>query len=366
MHHLHPWIRLVFMLFIVVTSCWNAVLAQDSGLKHRIDSTFSPFLDALPNRAMVVGLIKEGETAVFTFGDLEADEKTVFDIGSITKVFTGVALSHAIVEEKLTPDTSVCDAAPELFQAESAICDVTVSELATHHSGLPRLPSNLNAVDLVTNPFADYSEEHLKEFAKEWEGNGDEMPSYLYSNVGAGMMGLILVKMYGSPSYDALLHEVMLEELGMQSTSTQILFGEDERKIQGHNVLGGPATVDWTGEPLAGMGLLRSSTDDMITFLQAFIDLPAEPTSQLQKAMHLSMEPLRPLAEGSPYSVAYFWHIHELDSGQRLWWHNGMTGAYSSYMAFDPEKKIGMIAMYNQALQAFTPKWMELLGVVFD
>ena len=366
MHHIHPWIRRVFMLFIVLTTCWNSVSAQDATLKHRIDSTFSPFVDALPNRAMVVGLIKGGETTVLTFGDLETDEKTVFDIGSITKVFTGIALSHAIVEEKLTPDTSVCDAAPQLFQAESAICEVTVSELAAHHSGLPRLPSNLNAADLVTNPFADYTEEDLKAFAKEWEGHGDANPTYEYSNVGAGMMGLILVEMYGANNYDALLQEVMLEELDMQSTSTQILFGEDERKIQGHNVLGGAASVDWTGEPLAGMGLLRSNTEDMLTFLQAFIDLPAEPTSQLQKAMHLSMEPLRPLKEGSPFSVAYFWHIHDLDSGQRLWWHNGMTGGYSSYMAFDPEKKIGVIAMYNQALQAFTPKWMELLGEVFD
>lgn len=354
------------MLFIVVTTCWNAVLAQDSSLEQRIDSTFSPFVDALPNRALVVGLIKEGETTVLTFGNLEADEKTVFDVGSITKVFTGIALSHAIVEEKLTPDTSVCDASPELFLAESAICEVTVSELAAHHSGLPRLPSNLNAVDLVTNPFADYTEEHLREFAKEWEGNGDKIPTYEYSNVGAGMMGLVLVKMYGSTNYDALLQEIMLEELDMQSTSTQILFGEDERKIQGHNVFGGAASVDWTGEPLAGMGLLRSSTEDMLTFLQAFIDLPTEPTTPLQKAMHLSMEPLRPLGEDSPFSVAYFWHIHELESGKRLWWHNGMTGGYSSYMAFDPEKKVGMVAMYNQALQAFTPKWMELLGEVFE
>ena len=301
------------------------------------------------------------------FGEEPATGETVFDIGSITKVFTGVALSHAIVEEDLTPDTSICKLDRELFGEGNALCAITVSEVATHRSGLPRLPTNLNPLLNMRNPYANYSEEELQEFVQEWDGYTKKAHPYLYSNIGTGLLGHLLVKRAGARDYDALLKEVLLQELDMKSTSTNILMPEDERKIQGYDLMGFESS-EWTGETLAGMGLLRSNVHDMLKFLDAYINLPEtsdQDSTPLQETLRLSMMPLRSLRAASPDSIAYFWHIHQVEEGKRYWWHNGMTGGYTSFMAFDPEHRGGVVALFNQSHQEFTTRWMRVLNALW-
>ena len=170
---------LFFVLFIILTGCSCTVaMAQYFTIEQHIDTTFASTLEGKGSKAMVVGIIKGDQKMVLNFGAEPATEETIYDLGSITKVFTGVALSKAIVEGALAPETSICELDPELFGERNTLCVITVADVATHRSGLPRMPVNLDAFGNIQNPFANYSEEKLKEYVTEWDGYEEKEHDY--------------------------------------------------------------------------------------------------------------------------------------------------------------------------------------------
>ena len=203
-------------------------LSDTKDLKDRVAKLTEPYLAKRPNVALVIGLIQNGSEHVQGFGGKSPpDRSTIYEIGSITKVFTAITLAKLVEDGRLKLDDPVSKCFPKDANIPT---NITFKHLATHSSGLPRLPSNFFAVvGNSPNPYILYKKEHLYEYfrtAKNLKTPGE--PSG-YSNLGFGLLGHALELCGGKP-YGTLVPESVLTPLGMTNTSmtaTNVIPGHD-------------------------------------------------------------------------------------------------------------------------------------------
>jgi D-alanyl-D-alanine-carboxypeptidase/D-alanyl-D-alanine-endopeptidase len=296
--------------------------------------------------ALVVGVIDAKGRRVVSYGSLAKDDKrslngdTIFEIGSMTKVFTSLVLMDMVQKGKV----AVTDPVPKYLPATVKIPErngkkITLQDLSTQSSGLPRMPSNFNPKDPL-NPYADYSPEQLYQFLSGYQLTRDIGAQYEYSNLGVGLLGHALTLRAGK-DYEAMVRERICDPLGMTSTRVTLTPEMKTRLAVGH----GPnlnAVPNWDLTALAGAGALRSSANDMLTFLAANLGYIKTP---LADAMAAEVAIRRP-AGSSSMEIAYAWHIQTKD-GNSIVWHNGGTGGYRTYMGFDPKSRVGVVVLSN-------------------
>ena len=127
----------------------------------------------------------------------------MFEIGSITKVFTGLMLAQMIEQGSVRPETPVRELLPKDTVAKPKGAEITLLDLVTQHSGLPRLPDNMKPAD-PNNPYADYRAENLYQFLGKHGVAKPDKPAFLYSNLGMGLLGQALANR-AETSYAELL-----------------------------------------------------------------------------------------------------------------------------------------------------------------
>ena len=295
---------------------------------------------------IVVGVVEPGGRRVVAHGQLATDNPTevggdtVFEIGSITKAFTAILLADLAgegavelqmpVQRLLGPDVTV----PTRNGAE-----ITLLHLATHSSGLPRLPSNMRPGN-AANPYADYTAAQLYEFLSSHELERDLGEAVEYSNLGAGLLGHALA-LNQETDYETLVSERLLEPLGMSDTSVSLSLSQQERLAIGHSVQLRPV-ANWDLPTLAGAGALRSTVNDMLTFVEANLGLRE---SALQEAMVDSHQSRRDFPAPA-MRIGLGWVIRS-GHGRELRWHNGGTGGYRSFLGFDLESQTGVVVLSN-------------------
>src|SRR5512146_219373 len=121
------------------------------------------------------------------------DSRTVFEIGSVTKVFTTAVLMDMVRRKEVSLDDPVARYLPASVKVPSrGGKQITLVDLATHTSGLPRVPSNLNVFS--PNPYANYSPEQLYEFLSGYQLTRDIGERFEYSNLGMGLLGHALAR----------------------------------------------------------------------------------------------------------------------------------------------------------------------------
>ena len=145
------------------------------------------------------------------------DGNTVFEMGSISKVFTGALLADMVARGEVKLDDPIAKYLPQTVKVPSRNGrQITLLDLATQSSGLPRLPSNMRPADF-SNPYADYSVQQLYEFLSGYSLTRDPGQRYEYSNLGVGLLGHVLALRAGK-SYEEILKERILDPLGMNDT----------------------------------------------------------------------------------------------------------------------------------------------------
>lgn len=296
---------------------------------------------------IVVGVLEaDGTRRIVVFGDAgpgaePLGPKSVFEIGSISKVFTGTLLADMAGRGEVNLEAPLQAYAHEGVTIPSrAGHEITLLDLATHRSSLPRLPGNMSPEDPL-NPYADYTVEQLHEFVSQHELTRDIGSQYEYSNLAVGLLGHVLAARLGT-GYEGAVRERILDPLGM-SMSGITLSPEMERWLAvGHDQAGNP-TENWDLPTLAGAGAIRSDTNDMLTFLEANI---GEPRTDLERAMRVSHESRREVGPGM--NIGLNWHIREAGDG-RIVWHNGGTGGYRTFVGFDPDQQVGVVVLTNSA-----------------
>jgi D-alanyl-D-alanine-carboxypeptidase/D-alanyl-D-alanine-endopeptidase len=333
-------------------------------------------IDAKGRRVIAHGRLAAGDTR-------PPDAETVFEIGSITKVFTALLLADMVRRNEV----ALTDPVTKYLPAEAKVPErngraITLEDLASHTSGLPRMPSNFAPQDPL-NPYADYGVDRLLQFLSSYTLTRDPGAQYEYSNLGGGLLGTVLARRAGM-SYEALVESRITGPLGMKNTRLTLSPEMKARMATGHNgQLAATANWDFPADTsaVAGAGGLRSTMNDMLIFLAANMDAvknvdaakstdgvkppPAKASpgagagaAALRPAMTAVLANRRPT--GSPnLDIALGWHVLKTPSGREIVWHNGGTGGFRSYLAFDPANDIGVVMLSNTS----TPRGVDDIGL---
>jgi CubicO group peptidase (beta-lactamase class C family) len=288
-------------------------------------------IDAQGSRVLAYGKLREGGAPV--------DADSVYEIGSITKVFTATLLSDMARRSEIGLDDPAARYLPVKLPAVGER-QITLADLSSQLSGIPSIPSNLAPKD-DNNPFADYTVPQLYEFVSGFTPTRPTGEKYEYSNAGVGLLGHILT-LRAKTDYETLVRQRITGPLGMNDTAIVLTPVMRRHLAVGYGMPGMPA-ANWDMPVLAGMGALRSTTADMLKFLGANMGLGKSPLYGAMQAVHH----VRHALEGKPgQSIALGWHVLE-QNGSRIVWHNGGTAGYRTYIGFDEVTRRGVVLMSN-------------------
>lgn len=289
-----------------------------------------------------IGIVTPDGRQVFTLGEAKPD--ALFEIGSITKTFTGLLLAQLIEQGKVRADMPVRELLPSGTAAKPAGAEVTVHDLVTQHSGLPRMPDNFQPGD-PANPYADYDRDRLYAFVGRQGLARAADAGFLYSNVGFGLLGQALANATDQ-SWETLVREQVLAPLSMTDTAAALSPAQQARFIAPH-AGDGSAAHSWELDALAGAGALRSTASDMLRYLEAQL-APGRlrPTGAAGGTLAAAIRRSQALqADAGPsMRIAYGW-LFDKETGN--YWHNGGTGGFSSWAFFNPESGYAAIVMVN-------------------
>jgi serine-type D-Ala-D-Ala carboxypeptidase/endopeptidase len=335
--------RLGRVLLVLCTICAAALVPAEAQLPT--DSTLQRIVrervESGRSAGIVLGMMSsEGATTIVSWGRPEAghplDATTQFEIGSITKVFTGTVLAEMVRAGEVRLEDTLAQHLPHTKVPERGGRQMRLIDLATHHSGLPNMPENFHPAD-PTNPYADYSLEQMYAALSETSSGRDIGARYEYSNFGTALLGQALANRAQRP-YDDLLRERILEPLGMGDTGVSLTPAMRSRLAPGHDASGN-RVPNWDLGAFAPAGGLRSNMIDMLAFLEANL----KPTqSTLGKAIsdsHVTRAVISPEA-----GVSLNWHTY-VEDGDTVVYHPGETGGYRAFVGFVPTKKVGVVIL---------------------
>ncbi|HNC24704.1 MAG TPA: serine hydrolase [Opitutaceae bacterium] len=264
-------------------------------------------------------------------------EKILFEIGSITKVFTSLLLAEAVNEGKAKLTDPIGKFLPADVTLKPGTAAITLEQLATHTSGLPALPANFRPAN-QNDPYADYTVDQLYDFLRAYQPEHPAPQPASYSNVGVGLLGHLLERIYGKP-YAELVATRIAGPLGLTDTVIELDSAQADRFAPPHS--GSFAMNPWRLPTLAGAGALRSTAADLARFAQALMD-PKDPA--LAAAWTLARQPRA--AFGATGHIGLNILIAERN-GVTVYNHSGGTGGTRSYLEFVPELHRATVLLVN-------------------
>jgi serine-type D-Ala-D-Ala carboxypeptidase/endopeptidase len=303
-----------------------------------------------------VAVVEHGVSRIFSYGAAKPD--SIYEIGSITKTFTGLVLSQMVEQGTVRFDDPVRELLPSGLVPKPDGGEITLLSLATQHSGLPYMPDNFHPAD-PANPGADYRPADLYAFLAKHTVAKPAQTEYLYSNLGFGLLGQALSNRAGVP-YSALLEQEVTGPLGMRDTVISLSPEQEARFIPGHNSDHQPAHA-WDWDALAGCGAIRSTAPDMLMYLQANLhpeNLNLTAGSSAAATLPTALIQSHQLrADGEGGRIALAWR-YQPATGDYL--HPGGTGGYSAYALFNPKGDFAVVVLSNTAESS--PTFADRLG----
>lgn len=267
------------------------------------------------------------------------DKKSVYEIGSISKVFTCIMLADEVLKGTMKLSDPISNYLPDNIKTPSRNGRViTLQDLATHTSGLPRMPDNFTPSN-PTNPFKDYTIELAYEFLNAYELKRDIGSEYEYSNYGMGLLGHIL-ELHTGKSYEELLIEKIANPCNMPNTRLVLTDNMIKHLAKPHAQ--GVETSNWDIISLAGAGGIRSNTIDMVAFLKANMGITKP---KIYDAMVLSQQ-VAYENEANDFKMGLGWHYAQ-NGDDTIIWHNGATGGYQSFTGFIQGAQKGVVVLGN-------------------
>ena len=319
------------------------------------DIIFSKTKDFPDQTQLSVAIVRDGQTGYYgiiktndTIKPVE-NEKKIFEIGSITKVFTSTVLASLVEEKKIQLTAKINAYYPFTFHGG---INITFKDLANHTSGLPRLPENLDLSN-VNNPYENYGKKEIEEYLKNLMTLKSEPGSaYAYSNLGAGLLGYTL-GLSQKMDFQKLLRKVVFDKYKMKNsfTSSQNL---GDKLVRGLNP-GGKVIDNWDFDVLFAAGGILSTTEDLVKFAKAQFN-PAN------KELALTRKPTFKINDNM--QVGLGWHLLKTKGGKDIVWHNGGTGGYSSSISIDADDKTAVIILSN--LSTFHPEMGKIDELCFE
>lgn len=304
-------------------------------------------------------LVEDGKAEGIVVGFLEANDSTwvvsygnpgpgarslgprsVFETGSIGKTFTATLLSDMVLSGEVALDDPVSDYLPEGVTVPAVGGrEITLLDLATHRSGLPKNPGNHQPAD-PGNPYADYTVETIYDFLSGHELRRQPGAEFEYSNLGFQVLGQALARAAGI-SYDELHRERILVPLGMTGAGFTLSGDRAQWAVRGHR--SGVPVPHWEGTDASrGAGGMYANVEDMLKYLKANV---GPPETELEKAMRATHEP-RFKWGNTQAQIGLAWTVDTVQ-GRPIVQHGGNTGGFSALIAFDPEREVGIVWLTN-------------------
>lgn len=328
---------------IAAVFCAAMLAVSAADRKAAVDQLVQPVLDAGAIQGIVVAVIEDGKTQVFGYGkavgDHAPDASTIFEIGSVSKTFTTLALAEMAERKMVALEDPVrkylpADAVPAAREGDA---EIRLVDLASQHSGLPRLPNNLHPKD-PANPYVDYTPALLYQFLSTQTLHLPSNPGFLYSNLGMGLLGHALTLRYGK-SYEQMIVDLVAEPLGLNDTRVTLHADQQKRFATGYDADGAPVHT-WEFDALAGAGALRSTAADLVKYLQAHLN----PPEKLKVAIELTHTETHKIGANGGIGLAWL-----MNSGGQNYFHDGGTAGFSTYLSFNTARKTGVVVLINGA-----------------
>jgi len=340
--------RCTLSLLSIAVSCWVGVpIASSRNLTDQwVEKAAAPLVENRVADGLSVGYIEGKHWGIVHLGTAnEAKEKannlTVYEIGSVSKVFTSLLLADAAVRGEIDLNAAAEVANPSgIWLPSRDGRSIKWIDLSTHRSGLPRLPGNLPLTNLK-NPYRDYDSKKAATFLNECELPRQPGESREYSNLGASVLGYLVARNAGK-TYQKLLRERIAKPLRMTDCTVSLSSDQRKRFATPHDEFGSP-TVLWTFADLPGAGGIHATMRDMMRFAKAQL---TPPTGTLGDAIELAWKQQRD-ADASGPAMGLGWMIGGY--GQTRW-HNGQTGGSHSAMFINRELKCAVVILCNTAV----------------
>ncbi|MFN2567169.1 MAG: serine hydrolase [Gemmatimonadaceae bacterium] len=293
---------------------------------------------------MVLGVLEaDGTTRIVSYGSAGLDakplgSKSVFEIGSITKVFTGILLADLVDRGLVSLNDPVAKHLPAGTKVPTRNGrEITLLDLSTHRSSLTRMPTNMVAD--AAGAYPKYSIQDLYAFLAEHQLRRDIGSEYEYSNIAVALLGHVLERVTGKP-YEELVQERILRPLGMTMTSTKVEGPIREWMTVGHDERGFVAPYrEWPELP--AMGALRSNAEDLLRFVAANVG-PAD--SRLERVMRSAQEPRNTVNPNT--DIGLNWQIMKFGN-KKIIAHGGATQGFRAFVGFDPDARVGAVVLAN-------------------
>jgi serine-type D-Ala-D-Ala carboxypeptidase/endopeptidase len=337
----------------------------------------TPLVDAsglTPTRSvgLVVMVVTDQGARTFGFGARSAggasppDGDTFFQVGSLSKTFTGLLLAAQIESSggTLLPSTPVnALLAPDLRMPGFGTQPVTVAQLATHYGGLPAFPNNMTGPAFY--PAQGYTRAQLASYLSSFTLSAPPGTTYEYSNTGSGLLALALGDRAGLAPYSALLAAQLTGPLGMSDTGLNeapFINGITARLAQGYRSTGAallPMALSDMGV-LKGAGEIISTGNDMAKFLRVLAGPAPFPVAG---AVERATAPRAPGATGT--MTGYGLDIYTLTNGVQQWEKAGVVAGYTAYIAFRRQPGTAVAILSNRAQhQSVTSVAREILSLL--
>ena len=310
---------------------------------------------------IVIGVIDAKGSRVISYGTIGLKDKrpvngdTVFDVGSITKVFTALLLSDMAQHGEVSLDDPAAKYldAKKVKLPEHGGKQITLADLATHTSGLPLRPTNLVSKD-PNDKYRDYTVELMYECLSSFVLPRDIGTKYEYSNIGYGLLGHVLEKRTGA-TYAQLVESRITEPVGMKDTRIELTPAMKSRMAVGYNNELTPIPSEWHFGVLQSAGAFSSTANDLLKFLGAVLGFKQSPLLPAMKSM---LDIRRPGGMQPSTQIALAWNVY-VDGEQEVVWKNGSVGGYRSFVGFDSKAHLGVVALAN----AQTPVGADDIGL---
>lgn len=321
-----------------------ALLLMGMGLQADLPKEARDIIENFMREKQVPGVAAavyyKGESYLVSFGyagrDKPVSPDTIFEIASVTKVFTSTALAVEVLNGRMQLNAPITEYLPRLNH-NPALKGVSLRALSSHSGSMPRTP-----------PGGGYTSETLmRYFANRWRPEWPVGSKYLYSNVGFGLIGYALAAREGMP-YFQVLERLILQPLGMNNTWIVVPRQMHANYAQGIGKNGGFAEEFRLNAWPAG-GALRSTSRDMLKFLLA--NLNVEGPEDLRKAMQFAQEGV--FKVGEHLTIGLAWQRLQAE-GVLIIDKNGGVDGFSSYIGMIPEKKIGVVLLANRGFTQIT------------